>query len=926
MSLLKPNKLIAAGRPRRTCERLCLSVLSVVLLLITVPVASSRTVTEAQFDHLYEAALAAIHKSDIKKSLRLGEESLLVARGMADRFKEAKSLELIGNAYFYLGRYADALNSFQAGLLIMRDVGDQQSVATVLKDIGITYNRLGRFDEGFGPLNEALNISRQLNDSAAVESALENLGMGYASLGAYNPAFEMCEQALEVAQQTKDPQLIFGALIRIGILYHSLNSGERALDYLKQALYIAEQQKLSPMDQAWAMQELSIALVMTGQTDAAIEMRQRSITICRQIGWKMGLADNYQGLGELCLDRNPALALRYFERAGAIYEGINYNLRSHTYASKAAAYWRLGNLDSAIESYGQAIERLESLRGQLLLEQHRATMLGKNHGMYQELLEALLERHERNPENSDAIRAFEIYEQGKARALLEAIAEARLDLERELDPNLRHKQQELGARLAELQNWPTASSGAKSDGRTMQDLVSQAEQNFDQFMVEIKKDNPRYATLINPRPLTLEQAQGLLDAQTAMLAYAITKNHVIGFLLTSKSFEARRLSVSPRVLTARVQTYVDLIARGDQSGWQNASARLYAELVDPLRADLPREIKHLIIVPDGVLHYLPFETLRSVENSGPSINDAGLDQRPHFLLQDFSISYAPSATVLAELNAIAHSRIATERADLLIIAEPVIGKGSPSQFGQRSTADLARALYDDEGMDLTPIPFSGAEAQKVEQYAGPGSRVYTGREASEHHIKTGKLDNFRVIHFATHALISQRKPERSALILASPEGDGEDGFLQAREIYRLKLASDLLVLSACETARGRILAGEGTQGLAHAFFYAGAQSVVASLWKVNDEETATFMGAFYQHLAQRKSKAEALRAAKLDMMRDESASPRHWASFILIGEAVSSVPITDRSWRLRYDRLPLVSTVAVLIALIAFVAFRRRAA
>jgi CHAT domain-containing protein len=263
---------------------------------------------------------------------------------------------------------------------------------------------------------------------------------------------------------------------------------------------------------------------------------------------------------------------------------------------------------------------------------------------------------------------------------------------------------------------------------------------------------------------------------------------------------------------------------------------------------------------------------------------------------------------------------------LLVIADPAVGNGSPSQVGQRSTADLARVLYDDEGMDLTPIPFSGAEAQKVEQYAGPGSRVYTGREASEHHIKTGKLDNFRVIHFATHALISQRKPERSALILALPGGDGEDGFLQAREIYRLKLASDLLVLSACETARGRILAGEGTQGLAHAFFYAGAQSVVASLWKVNDEETATFMGAFYQHLAQRKSKAEALRAAKLDMIRSKSASPRHWASFILIGEAVSSVPIIDRTWRLRYDRLLLLgSAFAALIALTAFVAFRRRA-
>lgn len=457
--------------------------------------------------------------------------------------------------------------------------------------------------------------------------------------------------------------------------------------------------------------------------------------------------------------------------------------------------------------------------------------------------------------------------------------------------------------------------------------LNQAEAEFDQLVVGIKQHNPGYAMLNYPRPLSLEQTQGLLDAQTAMLAYSVTNEYVFVFLVTASSFDAERLKVSPRVLTTRVQNYVDLIARGDQSGWQYASERLYSELLAPLRTRLPDEINRLVIIPDGVLHYLPFETLQSVENKQPTINDAGLHRQASFLLQEFSISYAPSATVLAELSVTQRSRVATERADLLMIADPAFDTGRRSQAGPRNAADYAQVLYDDEGLEVTPIPFAGAEAWGIEQYGGPGSRAYTGREASEGRIKASKLDSFRIIHFATHALISERKPERSALVLASSEGDGEDGFLQAREIYRLKLASDLLVLSACETARGQILGGEGTQGLAQAFFYAGTQSVVASLWKVNDEETAAFMEVFYHHLAGGKSKVDALRAAKLDMIRRGTPnSVRYWASFILIGEPARSVPISDHGSRARYDPWLLVFPGLVLMALIAFVVFRRRIA
>src|SRR5262249_23866713 len=178
---------------------------------------------------------------------------------------------------------------------------------------------------------------------------------------------------------------------------------------------------------------------------------------------------------------------------------------------------------------------------------------------------------------------------------------------------------------------------------------------------------------------------------------------------------------------------------------------------------------------------------------------------------------------------------------------------------------------DRESFDLWPLPHDAAEAQRVARFGGRGTRVYVGPEATESRLKTSPLERFDVVHFATHGLLSRRVPSRSALLLAGDRG--EEGLLTARRIYRLMLRSEMVVLSGCETARGRILAGEGVQGLAQAFFHAGARSVVASLWDVSDRRTADLMAGFYGHLAKGEAKAEALPSAKLDLLRHRPAPP-----------------------------------------------------
>jgi CHAT domain-containing protein len=669
-------------------------------------------------------------------------------------------------------------------------------------------------------------------------------------------------------------------LTRIGYL---VRNRELGLQYLSQALTLAEKLKLYD-NQVEVLNGIAYALNETGQWDQAVKVQERSLQINSRVNSRMSTELN--GLGHLYLQRDPTIAASYFHRALVLapVESESPIVISPHYGL-ARAYSQQGKLDLAIEHYQQAIAGTESIRSQLASDQLRTTFSGQHQRIYNGLVEALMERHKRNPMAGDDRRAFAVLERAKARSLVEAIAELRLDVRQDVDDDLGQREKQLDARIAELQKRLIQPEVSREERARLQQYLSQAEQEFERLKVEIKLNNPRYAALRYPEPLSSGDTQRLLDDRTAIVAYLVTPESVFAFMITSGLFRTEKLPVSANTVRARVQNYVDLIAEDDE-GWQEVSRKLYDELVAPINELLPPEVDRLVIIPDDALHYLAFETLiHDIGSESPSV--------PRYLLEDFTLSYAPSASVLAELGVSGSTASIAETADVAVFANPTFAPALLAQNDSPST--VVRWLYAEEGLRVTRIPFSATEAKAVKRYAGGGSTIYTGAEASENRVKTDRLDRFRVIHFATHGLISQQMPARSALVL-TPGGD-EDGFLQVREIYGLKLKSDLVVLSACQTARGQVLAGEGVRGLAQAFLYAGARSVVASLWDVNDERATEFMESFYKNLSSKKSKADALRAAKLELLRqDATASPRYWAAFVLIGDADGLVSVNRGSW------------------------------
>jgi CHAT domain-containing protein/tetratricopeptide (TPR) repeat protein len=848
--------------------------------------------------------------SRFDEALSIGEQGLVVARESGDRVEEAKALTEIGNAHFYLDQPVKALEAFEATLAITRVHGDGEATAGALKDAGITLRYVGEYDRSFKYLYDALDIYDELNLDYPAASVLQMIGMGYYNLGADRLALETLDEALKRASDSGHEILAATFLTSKGYVLMELEEPALALECFRAVLEVPRE-KRGLVHEAWTLMGVSAALSMLDQKSEAIEYSRRAMKLHQQLGKSVG--DDLKNLGYLLLESDPRKALAYFRKSLAAFGESETRQTWVPYAGAAKAYQRLGNLERAAHSYSKAIERLESVRERLASGRHRATFGGKAQSVYLELIEVLLEQHRRDPLAGKDIEAFSLFERTKARALFETISEARWGRD---DDDLRHRQDQSTAPVDSFEKrLPEDGSRGQNETGAFRDLFEE-QRELNHFAAERKQDHPG-ATWQRPGPLPLAEIQSSLDQHTTLVAYVLTRENVFAFVVTSGSIVVEQLAAAPALIGERVEGLIDLLSR-NSDGWRQISRRLYSDLVAPLRGRFAPGCTQVVIVPDGALHNLPFEALIENDDLNPDNGGSG-----RLFIEDFIVSYAPSATVLTALGRV-QSRIA-EQSDLIMFANPVASPVVMDQNSVETRPDWVRALYAEEGLQVGPIPFSAREAREISAHTGPGSAVYTGRDASERRVKTTELERFRVIHFATHSLVSLKAPSRSALVLSAFEGDQQDGFLQAREIYHLRLASDMVVLSACRTARGRLLAGEGVESLSQAFFYAGAKSVVASLWDVNDQQTASLMGSFYRHLAAGESKASALRLAKLELL---NRGLHHWPSFILIGESNRGIPmgvVSGRgNGRLRAMGIGLTVLVVVVVAGVFAWRIRRR--
>ncbi len=281
------------------------------------------------------------------------------------------------------------------------------------------------------------------------------------------------------------------------------------------------------------------------------------------------------------------------------------------------------------------------------------------------------------------------------------------------------------------------------------------------------------------------------------------------------------------------------------------------------------------MVPDGLLHYLPFETLIHNER---------------YLIEDHEISYSPSTSMLGVLQDSRNRVDSEDSMEILAVGDPVFEPGSKAIGGKGmryGSNKMMRQRAAARGFSLPPLPRTRDEVQFIASlFPADRRKLLTGMASTEGAIKHESLRRYRRLHFATHSLIDERSPLRSAVALTPDNNSGEDGFLEMSEISRLNLDCDLVVVSACQTGRGQLLSGEGIVGLSWAFLRAGARSVVVSLWNVTDISTSQLMKNFYQNMTDGLSNSAALRKAKLQMLNSGKGTnhPYYWSAFVIVGK------------------------------------------
>lgn len=473
--------------------------------------------------------------------------------------------------------------------------------------------------------------------------------------------------------------------------------------------------------------------------------------------------------------------------------------------------------------------------------------------------------------------ALETSERARARSLVHLLEERGIDITRGLPAELKERERAIHLRLSRAQRALLAAQEERAPRDALaaiETAVVEAEREREQLEREIRGRYREYADLHYPSPPTLSQIQALLDRDTALLEYVLAPTGSTLFVVTQEELRTYRLPPAAEIedLVRDLRATIEQPGRRSARQYTGAARRLYDVLIAPAAA-LVGDKRTLLVVPDLALNHLPFEALLTADPDGGSF----AFERLPYLVNRWTVSYIPSAGALASLRRRARAP-EPHGGRLVIIGDPASGP-EDGRAGNATTGPSPRLF-----------PALAAARDEIaaisRRYPGGAVTVYARSDAREEHIKHSALvSDAQRLHFVTHGLVDDRRPERSALVLAVDPSSTEDGLLQVHEIFNLNLSSEIVVLSACQTALGKDVPGEGVMGLTRAFLYAGASSVAASLWRVADSSTADLMAAFHERMATKGRKADALREAKLALIAGGRwMHPYYWAPFVLMGE------------------------------------------
>jgi CHAT domain-containing protein len=783
---------------------------------------------------------------DLTKAQEASEAAAQAHAEAGDKDRMSRSLHNCGILLTELGKYEEALLVHDRSIEIRQALGDKAQIAQAFDAKGVVYYRIGDYESAYANYQRALSLSEEVGDERGVASANYKCGIVLCDLGRTDPGFQAYRRSLEIFQKIADKQGALHAISNMGVAYIDMKEYVKGEDVLKKALVLSRELPDFTVE--------IINLTMLGNAQ-------------NFLGKFDSARQNYRSaLDKARLRRDPELMWASLLGLGDLEE------KNHAY-------------EASIDYYTQALGCIDRIRGSISSEQFKISFADKKRYVYEAIVHLLTVLHTQRPTAGHDSRAFRIAESAKARAFLDLLSESLANVREGTDTLLLGRQDSLLAATSRgrealelLLQDPHSSPEAVANTRGTLDGL---EREMRRVETSLRVNNPRLGALKYPEPVSLDEVQrNLLDPGTTLLEYAVGDSSSSLWVVTQNERRLFRLPTR-EILKNQVDVLRSLLqypGADSRAAFSTAAYRAYQTLLQPAERHLKKGTR-LIIVPDGELFALPFEILLT-RKARSSFKDLP------YLVRKYPVVYVQSATVLSTLKAQQRPASVPRKSDLIAFGDPLFV--SPEDSTTLAAGKPGIAEFESLRGKLARLPYTAAEVKNIAALF-PTNRVdvYIQEAASEERVKQpGLLGHYRFVHFATHGVINQRKPELSAIALSRNQHSQEDGLLRPSEILHLSLSADLVVLSACETALGKITKGEGLVGLTRSFMYAGTPSVVASLWSVADHSTTTFMQKFYEGMVVAKAdKAEALRRAKLALCAsDRYAHPFYWAPFVLIGD------------------------------------------
>lgn len=912
-------------------------------LFTSLPADMAYASPESAPSELFDQGMSAYHARNFKGAIAKWREGLAAADAHGAKKLTGIFTANIGMAYAGLNDYENAIIFYEKALQLNRDSGDLRNAAININNLGVAYKERGHYDTALNYYNDALALRRESGDRRGEANTLNNMGAVCAESGRYRDAFRRLREAMDIYTAVKDHRGRIDALINLGVSYTDVGQYPEALDAFQNAGKL-NQLVGDPRKQADIIDNIGAVYMLRGDYPNALDHYQRSLAIAREIENRNGIANAlsnsgvvYRRMGQpdkALQNFHEALAIKrslgdkpreaailgniglLHEASGKLEEARRSLTESHAIAAAFSLpeyHWRalrglgkvqagLGNDSNAIQHYLQAINVIEKTREGMTQKEMKTAFMESRMHVFDELIEFYMRLHQNAPDKGYDIQSFEIFERKQGRVFLEEMSKTGVRYFSGIPAHLVEIESRLAAEGKKIQakiETAAVDTTGNSDHSGIQTLRRQAdgiEKQLRALTETIKTDYPDYYALKYPQPVTLAHLQqNVLAPHEMLLVYNIMEDSAGLWIIGKNHFSMHRLAPGRNRMMGMVTAFRDNdinIFKGQTlrgaADAQAAASRpapgpaLYQNLFPEPVPEIIKNADTLYIVPTGPLYLLPFESLKDASN--------------HYLITSHGFAYLSSASLLNVLRAAGLRRAAEPTYPFLAFANPVYD--IPERINDEVDEFQVRSFYSLMRGAIDPLPETEDEVTLIKNIlkAPEKSKPLQIRENASRSIVLklnagNTLHDYRYISFACHGLIPDEinGVTQPALLLSTPDPfTKEIGLLTMSDVFGLKLNADLVALSACNTARGEIVNGEGVIGLTRSFMYAGTPAICVNLWAVETVSAQKLNVAFFQSLQQGSQRAAALRESKLRLLRGEAGrqfqSPFFWAPMVLFGD------------------------------------------